>query len=51
MNILNVKDRILTKYSVEQIDQNEDVEYKENISLKMLKQISFDFLDKALGEK
>ena len=50
VNLLDVQNRILTKYNVNEIDQEKDLEYKCNELLSTLKIQSWDYLDQALRE-
>ena len=50
VNLFNVQNRILTKYNVNEINQEKDIEYKHNELLSSLKIQSWNFLDQALRE-
>lgn len=50
VNLLDVQNRILTKYNVDEVNQEKDLEYKYNELLSTLKFQSWDYLDQALRE-
>lgn len=52
VNILGIKQRIITKFNVANIDQSEEIIYSENLLLKELRQSSHEFLRRAFeGEE
>lgn len=50
VNVLDAKDRILTEYNCNNIDQTIPVEYGKNDVLEDLRKKSWEYLDRALGE-
>ena len=50
VNTLGAKDRLLTQYNCDDIDQTTPVEYGKNDVLEDLKNKSWEYLDQALGE-
>ena len=50
VELFGISNRVLTKYNVDSVNQNELIDYSDNIALRELRQKSFNFLNRALGE-
>lgn len=51
VNLLDAKDRILTPYNAKDIDQEEIIDYKKNVTLEDMRNNSWNYLNQAFGEE